>query len=128
MRQFCDLVVEVISIRPGTGVSKNSKRMDSSCKKPSINLYKQIKTENSNGSQNGGFSKFKFWSHYIMPGIFDSVEWHSKYVLIIIEILKWFLGPLWKNGDNFVLKNTILRALFVLLCWIFFQECRFRRH
>ena len=38
MRQFCDLVVKVIPIRPGTGLSNNSKRMHSYPKKPSINM------------------------------------------------------------------------------------------
>ena len=40
---MCDLVVKVISIRPGTGVSKNSKTMHLYPKKPSMNVCKQIK-------------------------------------------------------------------------------------
>ena len=56
MRQFCDLIVKVIPIRAGTGVSKNSKRMHSYPKKASIDVCIEVKTENSNGCQNGGMA------------------------------------------------------------------------
>ena len=71
MRQFCDLVLKVMPIRPGTGVSKNSKRMHSYPKKASIDVCIEIKTDNSNGCQNGGmdtyFNQFGFkWLFHIL--------------------------------------------------------------
>ena len=77
--QFCDLVV--ISRRPGTGVSKNSKRMHSYPKKPSINVCKQIKTENSNGCQNDGMTAVRMMIDCIQIGHLFQPVW-LKMVII----------------------------------------------
>ena len=74
MRQFCDLVLKVMPIRPGTGVSKNSKRMHSYPKKASIDVCIEIKTENSNGCQNGGIAAVRMVIFCIQIGhLFQSV-------------------------------------------------------
>ena len=74
MRQFCDLVVKVIPIRPGTGVSKNSKRMHSYHKKASIDVCIETKKENSNGCQNGGMVAVRMVIFCIQIGhLFQSV-------------------------------------------------------